>query len=131
MNAGRHGKISGTWQARLSRLVEFPTFEQAKKFIDEDVVEAMNIVKSELSTHYWNVDIVYDKDASFATFQAEHSGDMDFIYQVRIRRYDIPTFAFHVLYAYKLAWWASCAVAHRTSLRQVWTTQSYRSKCTL
>jgi choline/glycine/proline betaine transport protein len=94
MNAGRHGKISGTWQARLSRLVEFPTFEQAKKFIDEDVVQAMQVVKDELNTHYWNVDIVHEKELSFATFRAEHSGDMDFIYQVRIRRYDTPTFAF-------------------------------------
>ncbi|MCD6260084.1 MAG: BCCT family transporter [Helicobacteraceae bacterium] len=94
MNAGRHGKISGTWQARLSRLVEFPTFDQAKKFIDEDVLQAMQVVKDELNTHYWNVEIVHDEEGSFATFRAEHSGDMDFIYQVRIRRYDTPTFAF-------------------------------------
>jgi choline/glycine/proline betaine transport protein len=94
MNAGRHGKISGTWQARLSRLVEFPTFDQAKKFVDEDVIKAMQIVKDELNTHYWNVDIIHNKEGSFATFRAEHSGDMDFIYEVRIRRYDTPTFAF-------------------------------------
>lgn len=94
MNAGRHGKISGTWQARLSRLVEFPTFDQAKKFIDDDVVKAMEIVKDELSRHHWNVDVIHNQKDSFATLRAEHSGDMDFIYEVRIRRYDTPAFAF-------------------------------------
>ncbi len=31
MNAGRHGKISGTWKVRLNRIIEFPNRLEAKK----------------------------------------------------------------------------------------------------
>ncbi len=94
MNAGRHGKISGTWQARLSRIIEFPTVEQTKEFVNTEVVAAMESVKKELNTHYWNVDITHDAKKGVLSFNAEHSGDMDFTYEVRVRSYDSPTFAF-------------------------------------
>ncbi|MGM0533812.1 MAG: BCCT family transporter, partial [Campylobacterota bacterium] len=94
MNAGRHGKVSGTWQSRLSRIIEFPTVEETKRFIDEEVIKAMHMVKDELNKHYWNVEIHHDKEKGKASFRAEHSGDMDFVYEVHLRRYDSPTFAF-------------------------------------
>jgi choline/glycine/proline betaine transport protein len=94
MNAGRHGKISGTWQARLGRLVKYPNVEETKRFINVDVVDAMEIVKEELNTHYWNVDIDNDANKGVAVFKAEHSGDMDFIYEVRAQKYDTPEYAF-------------------------------------
>lgn len=94
MNAGRHGKISGTWQARLSRIVAYPSVAETKRFIAEDVVHAMDLVKKELNTHYWDVETVHDKEYGMAIFKAEHSGDMDFIYEVRVRRYDTPEYAF-------------------------------------
>jgi choline/glycine/proline betaine transport protein len=94
MNAGRHGKISGTWHARLSRLVEFPSMEETKRFVNEDVRKAMVLVENELEKHDWNVEIVGDEAKGFAVLTVEHSGDMDFIYEVRSRSYDTPSYAF-------------------------------------
>jgi choline/glycine/proline betaine transport protein len=94
MNAGRHGDLSGNWKARLSRLIEYPSVEETKRFVNEDVLNAMKIVKKELNTHYWNVDITHDQENGTAFFNAEHSGDMDFIYEVRAKRYDTPEYAF-------------------------------------
>jgi choline/glycine/proline betaine transport protein len=94
MNAGRHGKISGTWHSRLSRLIEFPSVQETKRFVNEDVVNAMNLVKKELNSHHWEVEISNDNAKGFASLRVIHSGDMDFIYEVRIKKGDTPTFAF-------------------------------------
>ncbi|MBN2964950.1 choline BCCT transporter BetT [Sulfurospirillum sp. T05] len=94
MNAGRHGKISGTWKSRLSRLIEFPSVEETRRYIRKDVVKAMLLVEKELEDHHWEVDINHDDTKGVATFRVEHSGDMDFIYEVRIKTGDTPTFAF-------------------------------------
>ncbi|QFR50156.1 BCCT family transporter [Sulfurimonas lithotrophica] len=94
MNAGRHGKISGTWKSRLSRIVSYPSMQETKRFISEDVMNAMKLVKDELNTHYWDVEIIHDNKNSVSFFKAEHSGDMDFIYEVRAKKYDTPEYAF-------------------------------------
>ncbi len=94
MNAGRHGKISGTWQSRLSRIIEFPKVDETKRFINENVFNAMNIVKDELSSYSWNVDVSNDKIAGVSVIRVEHSDDFDFIYEVRSRNYDTPSYAY-------------------------------------
>jgi len=94
MNAGRHGKVSGTWQARLGRIVKYPSIAAIKRFINVDVIAAMEMVKQELDAHYWNVKIINDTDKGVATLNVEHSGDMDFIYSVYTTRYDTPSYAF-------------------------------------
>lgn len=94
MNAGRHGKVSGTWQNRLSRLIEFPDSSETKRYINEDVVSAMKIVEEELEKHGWNVEVTNDKEKSVSVLTVEHNGDLDFVYEVRFRRYDMPTYAF-------------------------------------
>ena len=94
MNAGRHGKISGTWQARLSRIIEFPKVEETKRFINEDVINAMNLVKEELSKYSWNVEVSNDKLNAISIIRVEHSDDFDFIYEVRAKNYDTPSYAY-------------------------------------
>lgn len=94
MNAGRHGKISGTWQARLSRIIEFPKVEETKRFINEDVISAMNLVKDELSKYSWNVEVSNDKVNAISIIRVEHSDDFDFIYEVRAKNYDTPSYAY-------------------------------------
>ena len=94
MNAGRHGKISGTWKARLGRIIEFPKVEETKRFINEDVLSAMNLVKDELTKYSWNVEILNDKQNAISIIRVEHSDDFDFIYEVRARNYDTPSYAY-------------------------------------
>ncbi|MGM0520364.1 MAG: BCCT family transporter [Campylobacterota bacterium] len=94
MNAGRHGEISGTWQNRLTRIIEFPSPDETRRFIDEDVIVAMENVEQELEKHGWDVDVSLNKQKHISTLKVEHSGDLDFIYEVRFRRYDTPTYAF-------------------------------------
>ena len=94
MNAGRHGKISGTWKVRLNRIIEFPKVDETKRFINEDVFNAMQSVKEELGKYSWNVDILNDKTSAISVIRVEHSNDFDFIYEVRARNYDTPSYAY-------------------------------------
>ena len=94
MNAGRHGKISGTWKVRLNRIIEFPKVDETKRFINEDVFNAMQSVKEELGKYSWNVDILNDKISAISVIRVEHSNDFDFIYEVRARNYDTPSYAY-------------------------------------
>lgn len=94
MNAGRHGEISGTWQNRLTRIIEFPLPSETKRFINEDVISAMKEVEEELEKHAWNVEVSSDSENGNSILTVEHDGDLDFIYEVRFRRYDMPTYAF-------------------------------------
>lgn len=93
MNAGRH-EISGTWKNRLSRLIEFPEPKETKRYINEDVFLAMQNVEEELERFAWNVDISNDEENGISILRVEHSGDLDFIYEVRFKRYDTPSYAF-------------------------------------
>lgn len=94
MNAGRHGKISGTWQNRLTRIIEFPEPSETKRYVNEDVITAMKSVEEELERHKWNVEVTSDSQNGISVLTVEHDGDLDFIYEVRFRRYDMPTYAF-------------------------------------
>ncbi|RBQ30904.1 choline transporter [Arcobacter sp. FW59] len=94
MNAGRHGKISGTWNSRLSRIIEFPKVAETKRFINEDIIEAMNTVETELEKYSWIVEVSNDKEKAISKLRVEHSNDFDFIYEVRARNYDTPPYAY-------------------------------------
>lgn len=94
MNAGRHGKGVGFWQTRLRRMVRFPKDSEVRAFIEESVMGAMTAVKDELESHGWNITLVFDESNCRARLDVEHSGKMDFVYEVRPRRYAIPAFAF-------------------------------------
>ncbi|HJE03118.1 High-affinity choline transport protein [Aliarcobacter thereius] len=94
MNAGRHGEICGTWQNRLNRIIEFPKPDETRKFIDKEIIEAMNIVKKELEKYAWIVEVTNNEKKSISTLRVEHSGDFDFIYEVRLRSYDTPPYAY-------------------------------------
>ncbi len=93
MNAGRHSKMSDTWQSRLSRLTKFPPIDEVKRFIREDVIHAMELVESELKNHHWQVNLSYDPSRNLASFCVAHEGDMNFIYEVRVKDEEMPTYA--------------------------------------
>lgn len=74
MNAGRHGEISGTWQNRLSRLIEFPEPKETKRYINEDVFQAMHKVEEELERFAWNVELSNDEENGISILRVEHWG---------------------------------------------------------
>lgn len=64
-----------------------------KRFIREDVIHAMELVESELKNHHWQVNLSYDPSRNLASFCVAHEGDMNFIYEVRVKDEEMPTYA--------------------------------------
>ena len=60
----------------------------------KDVINAMNLVKDELSKYSWNVEVSNDKLNAIFIIRVEHSYDFDFIYEVRAKNYDTPSYAY-------------------------------------
>lgn len=54
----------------------------------------MNLVKDELSKYSWNVEVSNDKLNAISIIRVEHSDDFDFIYEVRAKNYDTPSYAY-------------------------------------
>ncbi|MBP6713646.1 MAG: hypothetical protein KA157_06910 [Aliarcobacter sp.] len=54
----------------------------------------MKSVEKEIEKYGWNVEISNDNEKGVSILSVEHDGDFDFIYEVRFRRYDMPTYAF-------------------------------------
>ena len=54
----------------------------------------MNLVKEELNKYDWNVEISNDKKVLYLFIRVEHSNDFDFIYEVRLKNYDTPSYAY-------------------------------------
>lgn len=94
MNASRHGKLSDAWKTRLRMLVRFPRENEVRQFVAGPVHRAMESVKTELAQYGWKVSVDFDRENSRVRLEVEHEGDMNFIYEVRPRYYDIPTFAY-------------------------------------
>ncbi|HER34999.1 MAG: BCCT family transporter [Halothiobacillaceae bacterium] len=96
MNAARHGGMGGVdnWRGRITNMLSFPTREPVGTFIRDEVVEAMKQVSAELSEKGWPVETGFDEERCRAHLSVTKEGTMDFIYEVRLRGYAKPDFAF-------------------------------------
>ncbi|MGM0690495.1 MAG: BCCT family transporter [Pseudomonadota bacterium] len=96
MNAGRHGSLGGVdnWRKRVTNIVSFPKREPVAAFIKNDVFEAMQEVSKELKIRGWPVGSDFDEERCRAHLNVTKPDTMEFIYEVRLRGYATPGFAF-------------------------------------
>lgn len=93
--AGRAGGAErGRWKKRLAQLVRFPNREQVSSFIEKNVVGAMKHVQRELDEQGWPADIFYDGQSGRAYIEVIIEGQIDFIYEIRMCEYLVPSFAY-------------------------------------
>jgi len=96
MNAGRHGRLSEKdhWQKRIGTLMEFPTRDAVSGFIHDTAYPAFESVSQELHNRGWPVTVQLDSERCRAGLSVIHTGGMAFEYEVRLRGFAKPTFAF-------------------------------------
>ncbi len=80
------------WQRRLRNIGYFPKRSLVKRFIDEVVSEAMDMVAQELEKQSTPSHIDRSRDDRI-TFEVDLGDDMNFIYETRLRYYNQPSFA--------------------------------------
>lgn len=81
------------WKKRLANLVDFPPREAVEKFIRTTAMESMKSVEQELEEQGWEANVVFDEQNCRAHFEVIQEGKLEFIYEIRLRGYDMPDFA--------------------------------------
>lgn len=93
MQAAPHG-TGALWKKRLAGLVNFPPRAQVEQFLTTTVVPAMQRVRDGLVEHEWPAEVHYDKEGTRAWIEAVKPGQIDFLYEIRLRPHPVPDFAF-------------------------------------
>lgn len=82
------------WKDRLAKLVEYPDKETVSNFIKDVAHESMKTVQIELKRRGWESQVYIDDDPLRTRIEVIKSEQMAFIYEVRLREFVIPGFAF-------------------------------------
>ncbi|MCX4189865.1 BCCT family transporter [Methylophaga sp. OBS3] len=82
------------WRKRLSSLLDFPEHKDVAAFIRDSVYPAMKHVEIELEHQGWPVNVFFDDVQHRAYIEVIRENELDFIYDVRMRGYITPTFAY-------------------------------------
>lgn len=96
MQNSRHaqGNPLNAWKKRLAGIVHYPDFDQVQGFISGDVVKAMTRLSENLIEQGWPASVKYDTDPCRAYMEVHKPDQLDFIYEIRLRSYARPSFAF-------------------------------------
>lgn len=84
----------GFWKKRLANLVDFPARSDVENFIRSTALEAMQKVESELQEKDWPAEVSFDEANCRVIIQVIKQDQMEFIYEIRLRGYAMPGFAY-------------------------------------
>ncbi|OZB36703.1 MAG: choline transporter [Halothiobacillus sp. 14-56-357] len=96
MNSGRHNRLGDSkhWQKRLHNLVDFPSKENVTRYIETTVADALKTVEAALKKEEWPVKLTQNKALCRYKLSVISGDDMAFEYEVRLRGFAKPSFAF-------------------------------------
>lgn len=84
----------GNWKKRLAGLIHYPDYRQVTAFIKATVHPAMQNVETVLREKGWPVNVFFDGTQHRAYIEVIRNEELDFIYEIRMRGYAMPTFAY-------------------------------------
>ncbi|MCB2428026.1 BCCT family transporter [Methylophaga pinxianii] len=84
----------GNWKKRLAGLIHYPEYQQVADFIKTVAYPAMQNVESVLLEKGWPVKVFFDDTQHRAYIEVVREDELDFIYEIRMRGYAMPTFAY-------------------------------------
>lgn len=87
-------KKPGGWKKRLSGLVDYPPMDKVSGFIKHVAQPAMQHVVQELRGKHWPAEMQCEDDCSRIWLKVTKDEDIDFTYEIRLRGYAKPGFAY-------------------------------------
>jgi choline/glycine/proline betaine transport protein len=81
------------WRKRLTRLVEFPHAAEAERYVEEAAAGAMGELAEALEERGYQAEVQAERDPARARLRVRRGGDLDFIYELRLRLGPRPPFA--------------------------------------
>lgn len=93
MQAVRHAEPGG-WKKRLAEMIDFPSRVEVERFINSRALDAMQTVGAALREKGWPAEVCFDVANQRSYIEIVRDGDIDFIYEIRLRGYSRPSFAY-------------------------------------
>lgn len=87
------GNPISTWKKRLADIVHYPDREQVQNFIARDVMRSMRRLSQSLGEQGWPTTTEYDAELCRAILYVNKPDQVDFSYEIRLRKYVRPNFA--------------------------------------
>ncbi|HDZ55945.1 MAG TPA: BCCT family transporter [Pseudomonas xinjiangensis] len=96
MQAGRHGSGSSSalWKKRITGILNFPARVEVAEFISVTATQSMERLARNLVEQGWPAEARYDPELVRAYIEVVKPDQTDFIYEVRLREYARPNYAF-------------------------------------
>ncbi len=82
------------WKKRLAGIVNYPEHEAVQRFIETTVFDSLQRLGRNLRSQDWPAEVHYDPDLVRAYIEVIKPDELDFIYEIRLREYARPSFAF-------------------------------------
>lgn len=91
------GQGKGSWEKRLSGLIDFPREDQVRQYIETQVHPTLVKIKDQLTEKKWPADVIWDESNQRTYLEVKLEGQLDFFYEVRLREHPLPSYAYPVL----------------------------------
>ncbi len=82
------------WKKRVTGILNFPKRPEVEKFISVDVMQSMERLARNLVEQGWPAETHYDDELVRAYIEVVKPDQTDFIYEIRLREYATPNYAF-------------------------------------
>ena len=96
VNAMQSGKPvqPRSWKKRLATLIRYPSRLEVETFVQQVVHPSMTQVEKELNQQGWPAEVYFDNRDFKSRIEVFKANEVEFIYEVRIRDYVLPGFAY-------------------------------------
>lgn len=91
------GAGSGAWEKRLGRLIDFPDPDEVWRYLIEQACPALEKLGKALDQRHWPSEVTLDQDNQRAYLTVKLEDHLDFFYEIRLRRKDMPGYAYALL----------------------------------
>ena len=82
----------GNWKTRVRSIVNTPKAQHIKDFMETSVITSLTSVASEMHKQGLDAEVRSLNERNQITLHIDHGKEIDFIYQVRIREFEPPSF---------------------------------------
>ena len=82
----------GNWKTRVRSIVNTPKAQHIKDFMESSVITSLTSVASEMHKQGLDAEVRSLNERNQITLHIDHGKEIDFIYQVRIREFEPPSF---------------------------------------
>lgn len=91
------GNGQGSWEKRLGRLIDFPHPDFVWRYITEQARPSLQKLAAELNRRHWPSEVTLDHGNQRLYLAVRLEDHLDFFYEVRLRRNDLPNYAYALL----------------------------------